>query len=284
MQFEQVARRRPLRKKSDLTASTTPETSRQEIHSHASFLYPMAAAVVLLLVASVLAYTSWARGADLASMNLELESENSMLTTENAQLTHELAVATVPFFYTQPDANSSAYNLVEVNVQDGSEEIVYTSQDFSIMTIYAIPRVGFDGTIVLRIVPDGTEPIDAGFNLFNSKTKKLTPIPIGAELPFLDAITLSPDETHISAIYDNPNMGETSRELKVWNLITGKEYILDKLGDSERFALHDNVFGGSGGYNVKWLDRKCLTAQVFQADNNPNVPNAHMRFVEHCIQ
>ncbi|HJN85329.1 MAG TPA: hypothetical protein QF873_03370 [Patescibacteria group bacterium] len=252
----------PLRKKSRTRSGSAPRASKSApaTHSHTGFLVVIVLAVILLIVAGVMLFLSWISSAQLIVDNMNLEHENSTLETAKHELEEE-SQAAIPFYYV--NEASGEYTVRSIDA-DGGDELVYTNDtDEPILKMYAQPKVGFDGRIILEAQREGDSPSLALLDL-DVTTGAVKNLELSSELPHRIATSLSPDETMIAAVYDNPEFGHDSLELKVWNILDGGSQTLTTLEDNERFALAYDGLGGSYGQTLSWTSVDCVSVKIFE--------------------
>ncbi|MBT6254108.1 hypothetical protein HOI83_02655 [Candidatus Uhrbacteria bacterium] len=272
---------KPARKKPAPKKVIVPPTQMAgPIHKHTGFIIAIAITTLLLIAAAAVAYITWANGEDLKSQIIDLNSNAQQVALERDQISTDLdqarddlenAPKPAPFFYTSyavTEANEVTTALHSLTSDSDSELFVTTGPGSTSYSVYATPRVGFDGRVWLDESSDTDSP-GIWLREFDSIAgTELTPSLFSDFLPQSDAMALSPDETRIVAAYgiDNVARPDLAGQIVSWNLLTGDMVSLGTLPEGEHFG--DTYFSEIWGsdistYNIQWKDNNCALSSIY---------------------
>ena len=263
-----------------------PPPMNKPMHSHAGFIIAIVVTVVLLLAAAVLAYLSWDKAGKVARENDALTESVEELEDANADLVVELDEALqlaepTPFFYTTlRESEEGLVTTLYRGSVNGAEEVFSTTGDQEHVgySVYANPRVGYDGRIWLHRVASGDDP---GLTLFEFDVETDTTLEqagFADAMPLRQSAAISPDETLIAAVYGEGHSvrPDLANKAVVWNVLTGEMTEVVTLGPGEYFAgTPDPEYPVAVPSNVYWQDNECFYAQVFvDSEDGPRVLRA----------
>ncbi|NQV11835.1 hypothetical protein HQ524_00575 [Candidatus Uhrbacteria bacterium] len=257
-----------------------PMQSMGQIHKHTGFIIAIAVTTLLLIASAVLAYITWSNGESLKNDIIGLNSnaqqiaqERDMVSTDLKKALEDLANAPkpAPFFYTTAELTEDGDLTTTLHslTTEGKADIFTTTGPFSTSySVYATPRVGFDGRIWLDENSDTNSPGIALREFDTIAGTTLMPTLFSDFLPVPDAIALSPDETRIAAAYSNENTArpDLAGQLVAWDLLTGDMTSLGTLEPSEHFG--DTYFSEIwdsqiSTFNVQWESNDCAVSSVY---------------------
>ncbi|NQV11834.1 hypothetical protein HQ524_00570 [Candidatus Uhrbacteria bacterium] len=265
-----------LRKKTSTNRAPSQQPAKKS-HNHSGFIAAIIIAMVLFLAAGAVAYMSWSNESTLSDKVSNLMQQNEMLVEENAMLADESEEnAVTRFYFAQIQGDTYQIRSLDSN---GVDELVYTSQTpHEILKVYAQPRVGFDGKIFIQRLSEGDDP---GLNLqtLDTATGQIGIAQLNKDLPGARATILSPDERMIAAVYDNPEFGLDTLELKVWSLLDDSSETLVTLADNESFVSAYDGLGGSYGQKITWTSLSCVEVLIYKKSiYGENVVNEYREF------
>lgn len=196
----------------------------------------------------------------------QLESE-IVSVTENSQQKEDDRVVVPVLYATDVLDDKASSELRAVDPQSGNEEVVYLSDEP--FTLYAVPQVGYSGSILLNLSPDAYE-----LWRLDVETQKLYKPARTLELPSnLDAVVLAPDQIHAVAVYDSPyTEGESPKDIVFWNLIDGSRDIKDIVAIDETFSAVTGGANGASGFDISWTSGQCVKIGIFEIDGS--LPNS----------
>ncbi|MFZ2682248.1 MAG: hypothetical protein WAZ14_04105 [Patescibacteria group bacterium] len=155
--------------------------------------------------------------------------------------------------------------LIMIDRETGAETVLQEIVA-GVIGVVAVPQVGFDGRIFISVMGEGDNP-GLGLSVLDLETPSASAVSVAFadKLPFVgrEATKVSPDQTSLAALYYNPAMNELSREVAVWNLLTGQREVLGKIADTEAFTPTLHGLGGSSGYELSWTSQDCVSAYVY---------------------
>lgn len=157
-----------------------------------------------------------------------------------------------------------------VDEETDEDKVIYTSDQDNLL-IYAIPRFEFDGEIFLiKTLPDSDNPSVSMYSFDINKGGEPRLLSFSDELPFnfFDAVELSLEEDRIVVAYDNANMGEDSKEIVIYNLLTEEKEVVGKVDNDEYLSEYNgpNIFTGASEYDIFWSGPNCVSADVYMDD------------------
>jgi hypothetical protein len=197
----------------------------------------------------------------------------------------EEAFTGVPLVATRANPAGGRINeIVAFNPANDRSRLVYTAPTPMSVGEVLVPQVNFDGRIFFTLQGEGDNPGLGLVELDISKSGNETKIPtFVAELPFTgnQATAFSPDQGQLAALYYNPDFEETSREIVIWNMLTGASMVVGTLNEGEAFTPTIHGFGGADGFSLSWKGSKCVETAVYtlSADGNDN---AFLETREYC--
>ena len=261
------------------------------MHKHTGFIIAITITAILLVIAAVLAYLTWSRGADLATRLSEMRTDNVELANQVDELTTELATksAGVPFFYQSP-LSGFTDEIRVVDSETGEDTLLYTNpSDVSGIKIYAVPKIGYNGHVFIQTLIDGDAPSPI-LSVLSVETGEAQAL--GLDLPVTPAISLSPDQTRIAAAYDNPDFDPAGYEKQIvlWDLRNSQPFVLDTIADDEFLAgdRGPNVFAGADGFGLNWTSPSCVDVNVYSdLGINEETGNSNMELKEvrsYCLE
>lgn len=263
-------------------------------HSHVWYIVAIIVAAVLALAAFGYSSILARKESALAERLANAQTQNAQLATDAASLQDALVSAPkpVPYYYTTPtDFPPSGPSALHAIAADGTDTIVATFPDEQFFQVYAEPKRGYDGRIFLKqLFLDSDVPSLRLFAFDTESGDTMTPITL--ELPFMrQAIFLSPDETTLLALYDNPNdpesirMGQTVPNLTFWNLLSGESYS-PEIPEGARFSDAIDM-GGAGGFQAQWVTDRCARAVAYvkklNEDGFETFPRAYASYDTYCV-
>jgi hypothetical protein len=258
-----------------ITPEQTTPASALSTHSHIGFIVAIVVAAVLAIGVSVLAYMTYSKGNTTFSRLIEVQNQNTSLSTQIGQLQQDLdnAPEPVPYFYTSPTELPRELEqgaLHSVDPITGEDTIIVNFPEGQYYEVLAQPRRDWDGRIFLKKIMQA--PNLAVFSLNVNSGTELVAIDINEDLPVLSsAVKISPDETTLAAVYDNPQdpesieFGQVVRNVVFWNLLTGDRYA-PEIGDDFFFAEAYDGPAGATGIDVRWISDTCIQAAIFTQD------------------
>lgn len=174
-----------------------------------------------------------------------------------------------PFVYVDNGQFVEPTRVIAVDRATGEETVLVESPGEGYRyTLYAVPQLGYDGRIFLNWVIEGDNP---GYDLhvLDTKTGKIARMEdLIKKLPFTSiwSTELSPDQTKLAAVYDNPSFDETSKEIVVWDLLSGESTVLGKAAEDEYLVENQspNSFAGAGAARILWLNLDCFNVEIFE--------------------
>lgn len=186
-----------------------------------------------------------------------------------------------PFVYVKDNKQ-----VVIVNRITGKETVVYTfgNTGFSSNRIFAVPQVGFDGRIFTHSIGENDRPsVDLSELDITVDSPELQVPSFLSELPFKskEATLVSPDQTHLAAVYYNPAFDEESREIVIWDLLSGAKEVVGTLNAGEAFSRQLETLGGAGGYNLEWTNLDCVKTYVYSISETGD-DNDYLTTREYC--
>lgn len=263
-------------------------------HSHVWYIVAIIVAAVLALTAFGFTYVAWRQGSSLEKRLSDAKTQNAQLATDAASLQDALTSAPkpMPYYYTTPtNFPPSGPSALHAVATDGTDTIVATFPDEQFFQVYAQPKRGFDGRIFLKqLFLDSDLPSLRLFAFDTESGDTMTPVTL--ELPFMkQAIFLSPDETTLLALYDNPNdpesirMGQAVPNLTFWNLLTGASYS-PEIAEGARFSEAIDM-SGAGGFQAQWVTDRCARAVAYvkklNEDGSEIFPRAYASYDTYCV-
>jgi hypothetical protein len=255
--------------------SPPPMQSVGPMHKHTGFIIAIVITVLLLIGSGVLAYITWSNGEALKSQITNLTSNSQQIAQERDKINGDLESALMdlenapkpsPFFYTSyaaTDVGEEVATTLHSLTSDGDVEIFTTSGPGSTTySVYAMPRVGFDGRIWLDENADTDSPSIQLREFDTVLGTELTPAVFADFIPQPDATRLSPDETRIATVYsrDNSIRPDLAGQVVVWNLLSGDMVSIGTLEANEHFS---DLLDGFEYFGVSWKDNNCVRSDVY---------------------
>jgi hypothetical protein len=153
--------------------------------------------------------------------------------------------------------------------------VVYTAEGVMSIDEVMVPQTRFDGRIFFTLLGEGDLPslLLQELDISESGHEPLKPDFVD-DLPFTgrSATAFSPDQSHIAALYYNPDFEETSGEVVMWSLLTGERRVVGQLNEGEAFTPTIHGFAGADGFDLSWQDSNCVVTPVYalSATGNDN--------------
>jgi hypothetical protein len=194
-----------------------------------------------------------------------------------------------PHFYVVKD-RSNITKLMMIHRDNGRERVIYANNlDGSDgFTLYAVPQDDYDGRVFIQRT-SSTGELSGDIQEIDATTGKIRDADFADLFPSTrTASSLSPDQSHILFLYDNPIEDEWQKQAAIVTLTTGETEILGSLSSDEYYSKFqgDNIQGGASGFDVRWLSGECVSVGVFE-DASRNVdegaPKALKEYQEYCL-
>jgi hypothetical protein len=239
---------------------------------HDGFIMATGIVITLLLMFAMLAFITWSRDTAIDNNNDNLPTNNRILETRNM---NSMAVQTQSandvFYYFDSNKLHAISQAEDIIVWEGDSNGVLYS-------VYAQPRIGFDGRIFVRTSKLGDEPT-LNLSVYDSKTGTMSQLNDKIIFPYARATKLARNERYVAAIYDNPKNGHKSRELKIIDLLDETSVQIGVLDETERFVISDIGQGGSHGQDLEWVSNNCVKAQIYESGaGSENTPTERRQF------
>ncbi len=275
-------------------AQTTP-ASALSTHSHVGFIIGIVVAAVLALGVSVLAYMTYSKGNATFARLTEVQTQNTALSSQITQLQSDLdnRPEPIPYFYASPtelprELEQGALHAVDPHT--GEDTVLINFPDGMYYEVLAQPRRGWNGKVFLKQIQQAPNLSVYSFDIESGT--ELVALDLNSELPTSSAaIALSPDETTLAAIYDNPQdpesyeLGQVVRNVVFWNLLTGERYA-PEIGDDFYFAEAYDGPAGATGFDVRWTSDTCIQTAIFTQNlteaGDPIYPRAQFGYGNYC--
>ncbi len=267
--------------------TSSPQPTRQplsvhgEHHSHGSLHLIVGMLGVLLVLETIVFGYVVTQYVDLQNEQeaiLETRAEVADTKIDEEDLEKPIAA---PFVYIKDNKQ-----VVIVNRITGKETVVYTfgSSPVTFNNLFAVPQVGFDGRIFITSHGESDIPSLGLSELDITVENPELKVPAFlSELPFTSktATLISPDETHLAAVYYNPAFDENSREIVIWDLLSGEKEVVGTLNAGEAFSRQLETLGGAGGYNLDWTNLDCVKTYVYSISETGD-DNEYLTTREYC--
>lgn len=175
-----------------------------------------------------------------------------------------------PFFYVANyyygDRSGTPSELHAIDRVTGEGAVVYRNEETPLVELVAAPELGFDGRVFIHAALGDSDNPYLNLQEVNTLTDGVIDVAWADELPTRDALAVSPDQTKIAAVYDNEMLGDASREIVVYDVLTGERTVIGQLTGNEHFArvFGENVFAGAYDYHFHWTDLRCVRASIYE--------------------
>jgi len=254
----------------------TPQGSFPVRHSHTVFWIFLILSLVLVVVIAVFAFQTLQGKSEaeqrVTEATTELQTVQSelameMLNLEEAQdRVQEVEDSVPPFFYNRIDETDSEIHMV--NRITGEDALVQISAEGH-WRIIAATELNYDGRIFVMDVPIVSEGGGYPYVFNVNEGGSPTLLPFVNELPAVstgDNTLISPDGEHLVAAYDNPENGDTEKNVVIWNMLTGESEEIGRVAQDEYLAefVGPGAFGGANGFNMFWTSLECVRVNVYE--------------------
>ncbi len=254
------------------------------MHKHTGFIIAIVLTSLLLVGAAVMAYLSWDNGAKLANENRSLSETVISFQSQNEQLQEALdeemeRPGPTPFYHAVFNG-SEGTDLQAIDPETGDEQTVFTVPvEAGIVSVWATPRVGFDGRVFLSWSPAGDHDIVRftvyPFNLESDTELQAAEITSGLPEDY-SATQLSPSETHVAAVYsDQLNQDGRADQFAIWDLQGDSIVAQEPVDGSRSFGAvaYASPFDDEGelwasNFNIRWVSPTCARATSYLVDRS----------------
>ncbi len=232
--------------------------------------------------------------ATFARLN-EVQSQNTALSSQIGQLQTELdnKPDAIPYFYTTPTELPRELEQGALHAVDpftGEDTVIINFPDGQYYEVLAQPRRDWDGRVFLKLIQQAPNLSVYSFDIDTGT--ELIALDMNANLPASSAaVALSPDETTLAAIYDNPQdpesieLGQVVRNVVFWNLLTGERYA-PEIGDDFFFAEAYDGPSGATGFDIRWTSDACIQTAIFTQNlteaGDPIYPRSQFGYGDYC--
>lgn len=192
----------------------------------------------------------------------------STLSDELEEQAEEIRSKVPPLLYTDSGfADGKIYSLLkQVNRQTGQEQTIYTAKGTDVVSLLAVPQIGYDGHIFINL---GCGECDSsGMSLYVldlGGSKEVVLLPVVEGTLYRGSVDVSPDQTKIAiAQYEDVDTSSAG-EIIVYDLLSGETEVMGVLAEGEYFSRYfgPNSLAGAGDFNVTWRNRECFTVAIY---------------------
>ncbi len=227
-------------------------------------------AIIIMMLAALMAVETATLGYVVTRLGTTATPKVEILDGDD-----EPAAPAVPFVAFVRDGGSSL--LVSIDRVTGAQTTLYNPPDVgALMTVYAVPQVGYSGKIYLRVQGEGDNP-SLRVQEFDMTSKTLSPLSFLEDLPFVasGATALSPSQRTIAAVYSNKDYDSEDymNKIVLWDLATGKSEVVGTIANNEYFSRsvgpNSFTFAGADGYDLSWVNDRCVKTAVYKDGADP---------------